>query len=184
LNLRNTIRKIISRLTVSTHRKKNIRIGEHCKIGPNVQLRPGIANGNVGILTIDKDCELCAGVIIKCYGGKVKIGPNTFMGEYVVLYGHGGIEIGENTLIAMHTCIVSSNHTIPAQDTLIRSQPDMLLPVNIGNDVWIGAGVKILGGVTIGDGCVIGAGAVVAKDLPPYAIAIGVPAKITGYRKA
>lgn len=82
----------------------------------------------------------------------------------------------------MHTCIVSSNHTVPIKGTLTRSQPDILLPVKIGNDVWIGAGAKILGGVTIGDGCVIGAGAVVTKTLPPFAIATGVPAQITGYR--
>lgn len=58
----------------------------------------------------------------------------------------------------------------------------MITPVNIGNDVWIGANVFIRGGVTIGDGAVIGAGAVVTKDIPPYAIVVGVPAKIIKYR--
>jgi len=52
----------------------------------------------------------------------------------------------------------------------------------IGNDVFIGADVTVLDGVTIGDGAVIGAGAVVAKDIPPYAIAVGVPAKVVKYR--
>ena len=55
-------------------------------------------------------------------------------------------------------------------------------PVFIGNDVFIGANVTILDGVTIGDGAVIGAGAVVTKDIPPYAIAVGVPAKTIKYR--
>lgn len=54
--------------------------------------------------------------------------------------------------------------------------------VNIGNDVWIGAFVRILGGVNIGDGAVIGAGSVVVKDVPPYAIVGGNPAKIIRYR--
>jgi acetyltransferase-like isoleucine patch superfamily enzyme len=99
-----------------------------------------------------------------------------------VLYGQGGVEIGSNCLIAMHSCIVSSNHTISDQATLIRSQPDILLPVKIGNDVWIGAGVKILGGVEIGDGCVIGAGSVVTKSIPSFAIAVGVPCHIKGFR--
>lgn len=132
---------------------------------------------------IDANCDLSHGVIIKAYGGQVTIGQNTFLGDHVVIYGHGGVQIGSNTLIAMHTCIISSNHTVPGKDILIRSQPDILLPVKIGNDVWIGAGAKILGGVTIGDGCVVGAGAVVTKDLPPYSIAIGVPAKVTGIRE-
>jgi acetyltransferase-like isoleucine patch superfamily enzyme len=55
-------------------------------------------------------------------------------------------------------------------------------PVNIGNDVWIGTAAIIRGGVNIGDGAIIGAGAVVTKDVPPYAIAVGVPAKVTRYR--
>jgi len=58
-----------------------------------------------------------------------------------------------------------------------------LLPVNIGSDVWIGAGCKILGGVTIGNGCIIGAGSVVIKDLPPYSISVGNPAKVLKYRE-
>ncbi len=54
--------------------------------------------------------------------------------------------------------------------------------VKIGNDVWIGYGALIVGGVTIGDGACIGAGAIVTKDVPPYAIVGGVPAKVLKYR--
>ncbi len=54
--------------------------------------------------------------------------------------------------------------------------------VIIGNDVWIGERVMIMGGITIGDGAVVGAGAIVTKDVPPYAIVAGVPAKIIRYR--
>ncbi len=55
-------------------------------------------------------------------------------------------------------------------------------PIHIGNDVWIGDGVFVKNGVTIGDGAVIGARAVVTKDVPPYAIVVGQPAKILKYR--
>ena len=54
--------------------------------------------------------------------------------------------------------------------------------VYIGNDVWIGSSVKVMPGVSIGDGAVVGAGAVVTKDVPPYAIVAGVPARIIRYR--
>jgi acetyltransferase-like isoleucine patch superfamily enzyme len=55
-------------------------------------------------------------------------------------------------------------------------------PVTIGNDVWIGMNAVIMDGITIGDGAVIGAGAIVTHDVPPYAVAMGVPARVTRYR--
>ncbi|MES2107458.1 MAG: acyltransferase [Bacteroidota bacterium] len=137
---------------------------------------------NYGAITIGKKCEIQTGTIIKSFGGQIRIGQNVFLGEYVVIYGHGGVDIGKGTLVAMHTTIVSSNHTIPDQTTTIRSQPDIPLPVHIGADVWIGAGCRILGGVRINDGCVVGAGSVITKDLPAYAICVGNPAKVIRYR--
>lgn len=70
--------------------------------------------------------------------------------------------------------------------SLIRNTPDpeRVRPshIEIGNDVWFGAGAIVLRGITIGDGAVIGAGAVVTKDVPPYAIVAGNPARIIRYR--
>ena len=80
-------------------------------------------------------------------------------------------------MIAMHCCVLSSNHSVPAQGTAIRSKADILRSTQIGKDVWLGAGVIVLGGVTIGDGAVIGAGSVVSKDIPAGAICHGTPAK-------
>lgn len=64
----------------------------------------------------------------------------------------------------------------------LASQTDYNDYCEIGNDVWIAAGAQVLHKVKVGDGAVIGGGAVVTKDIPPYAIAVGVPAKVIGYR--
>lgn len=63
-----------------------------------------------------------------------------------------------------------------------RCPADERYEVVIGNDVWIGQGAMLLGGIEIGNGAIIGAGAVVTKDVPPYSIVAGVPARIVRYR--
>ena len=78
--------------------------------------------------------------------------------------------------------IFTTEHKM-ALEKPMRTQGVTVKDVTIGNDVWIGARVTILAGVTIGDGAVIGAGAVVTKDVPPYAVVGGVPAKIIRFRK-
>jgi len=164
-------------------RAQGIILNSKTTLNNDICLLPGFANNKKGAIHISQHCELSKGVVIKGYGGSVIINDNTFLGEYVIIYGHGGVTIGSNTLIAMHTCIVSSNHTIPFQNELIRNKGDILLPVKIGSDVWIGAGCKILGGITIGNGCVVGAGSVVTRDLPPYSISVGNPAKVIKHRE-
>lgn len=136
-----------------------------------------------GEITVGPGAWIEQGAVLNAFGGSIRLGRDIFIGPGVVIYGHGGVEIGDACLIAMHCRIVSSNHALPPFGTDIRSQPDRLLPTRIGRDVWIGAGVTVLGGVTIGDGCVVGAGAVVTKDLPPGAIAHGTPAQVRGFRE-
>lgn len=168
---------IILRLNLS-----NIKIDYTCSIGKNLTTKLGFASGNKGKICILAKSEISHGVILDCWGGSIHIAENVFIGPYVVIYGHGGVNIGRDSLISMHCRIISANHTIPSRTMKIRSQPDILLSVNIGEDVWLGAGVTVLGGVTIGDGCVVGAGSVVTKDLAPYSVAVGVPAKAIGTR--
>lgn len=115
--------------------------------------------------------------------GEIIIGRNCEIGINTVIYSSDHIEIGDNSLLAADCYIIDSNHSA-RKDKLIREQTSVTKgPVIIGNDVWLGAGVKVLSGVCIGSGAVIGAQSLVNKDIPEYAIAVGVPAKVIGYRE-
>lgn len=114
---------------------------------------------------------------------ELSIGDNSGIGSR----GHicGKITIGDNTLIAPDLIIYTVNHNFrDSSKTIISQGSAKEEPVVIGNDVWIGRKVIILPGVTIGDGAVIGAGAVVAKDIPPYTIAVGNPVQFKGKRSS
>lgn len=128
---------------------------------------------------ISRGCVLVAGD-----GQAVTLEENVYVGHYNIFFGHAGITIGRDTLIANHVQLLCGNHNINRRDIPVRLQGSSGFPIAIGEDVWLGAGVIVLGGVTIGDGAVIAAGAVVTKDIPPYAIARGVPAKVMGERAA
>lgn len=146
-------------------------------------IRHVFARGGRGRIRIGSRAMISHGVVIESWGGAVNIGHSVFFGPHAVVYGHGGVEIGDECLIAMHCTIVSSNHTVPPMNRPIQYEPDTLMPTKIGRDVWLGAHVTVLAGVTIGDGSVVGAGSVVTKSLPPGAIAMGAPAVIKGFRE-
>ena len=144
----------------------------------------GFRDSCKGRVTLGPNSDLQIGAVLEAWGGAITLGKGVFVGPYAVIYGHGDVDIGDHTLISMHCRIISSNHGVPPPGRIIRFEPDLLRPTKIGRDVWLGAGVTVLGGVTIGDGCVVGAGSVVTHDLPPNAIAVGVPARIAGERAA
>lgn len=156
---------------------RGVTLDRSCYVGPYVSLGPDNRKAINGTVAVGDSCELNQGVELNPFGGSIRIARRVWLGPYVVIYGHGGIEIGEQTLVSMHCTILSSNHAIPATGTLIRDVTDELLPTKIGRDVWIGANAVILGGVTIGDGAVIAAGAVVNRDVEPGAVVAGVPAR-------
>jgi len=106
----------------------------------------------------------------------LECGSNVYLDYGVIIGAQGGVSIGDNVLIGPYVVIISRNHNYPS-NKLIRESGFTLKPIRIGLDVWIGAGAKILAGVKIGDGAVIGAGAVVTKDVDPYTVVAGNPAK-------
>jgi len=166
-------------ITPGVHVDRSIYIAASAKI----QINPDdcVLGGGV---RISKGVIISDGVIIAPYGGSIEIGASAYIGPYCVLYGHGGLTIGRNAMIAAHTIIVAANHGIAQLDVPMGRQPLTMKGIAIGEDVWIGAGCKILDGVHIGNGTVIGAGSVVTKDIDAHLIAFGVPAKVAGRRHA
>jgi acetyltransferase-like isoleucine patch superfamily enzyme len=105
------------------------------------------------------------------------------IGDGTILYGQGGLEIGDDTRIAAYCVIAPMNHVFADPDRPIRLQGETAKGIRIGRDVWLGNGVRVTDGVEIGDGCVIGAGSVVTRSIPPYSIAVGSPARVIRQRR-
>ena len=155
-------------------------------LGKSVKLHQGVrisCLGENGKVFLGEKVCLDRGVDVKVhYGGQMIIGDRTYIGPYTCMSGFGKIEIGKDCLIASHSAIYAHNHNFSDSNKKIVEQGFSIKGIIIEDDCWLGSGVKVLDGVTIGKGSVIGAGAVVTKDIPPYSVAVGVPAKVISQR--
>lgn len=122
--------------------------------------------------------------MLMTYGGDIRLGANCTVNPFCVLYGHGGLTIGNDVRIATHCVLIPANHNFDDVTKPIRQQEETRVGIVIEDDVWLGAGVRVMDGVRIGRGSVIGAGAVVTKSLPSGSISLGVPARVVGQRGA
>ncbi len=105
----------------------------------------------------------------------VSLGEKVNIAEFVHMWGGGGIEIGDNVIIASHTVITSQTHD---KDSEIFRASSIMKPIKIGNNCWIGAGAIIFPGIEIGEGSIIAAQAVVTKNVPAHSVIAGVPGQI------
>lgn len=160
----------------------------------NIEVGDGVyIFSNVRIDTPDNNSKICFGDCVALERGVdigrlentcIEIGERTFIGPYTCIAGPGDIKIGKDCLIAAHSGIVANNHNFSVSTQTIREQGIISKGIVIEDDCWLGYGVKVLDGVTIGKGSVIGAGAVITKDIPPYSVAVGVPARPISNRKS
>ncbi|MBN3882921.1 MAG: DapH/DapD/GlmU-related protein [Nostoc sp.] len=108
----------------------------------------------------------------------IYIDEDTFIAPNVSIEGPGDIRIGKHCLIAAHSGIYANNHNFTDPMEPIKYQGVTRQGIVIEDDCWLGHGVTVLDGVTIGKGSVIGAGAVVNRDIPPFSVAVGIPARV------
>lgn len=108
------------------------------------------------------------------FGQNIHIGRNVFINAGCHFQDHGGVTLGDGTLVGHNVVFATLNHLLdPA-----RRAEMIPAPIVVGRNVWIGSNATILQGVTIGDGAVVAAGAVVTRDVEPRTIVGGVPARM------
>ncbi|MFT4800345.1 MAG: acetyltransferase-like isoleucine patch superfamily enzyme [Flavobacteriaceae bacterium] len=135
-------------------------------------------------LVIKRRAEIQDFVIIKGTRNIVEIGEYSLINPFTVIYSGSGVKIGDNVMIAPHCMIASGNHGFKQTRVSMRHALDISKgPIIIEDGVWIGANSTVTDGVKIGREAVVGAGSVVLKDVEPWSIVAGVPAKVIGYRK-
>ena len=137
-------------------------------------------NGRSSILTMKDNTELVVNGEFKFfYGADILLLPNSKLTLGKDSYINSDCKIRcYNEIVIGDRCAISHDFTIMDSDGHSINGKQIVKPVQINNDVWIGTRVTVLKGVTIGDGAVVAAGSVVTKDVPPYSLVAGVPARV------
>lgn len=135
-----------------------------------------IACTDGGAVEIGDNFVVSSGCSIVCQGGRLVIGDNVFLGQGVIIVCTNCINIGSNSLLAEYVVVRDQDHAYNVRP--IRVAGFSSSPVEIGDDVWIGAKVSVLRGASIGSGSIIGAHSLVKTSIPSFVMAAGAPAKI------
>ena len=144
-----------------------------------VHARPGY-----GRIVLGRWVHVGDGTSLRCHEGTLSVGDKVVFGRNAVVNAYLDISIGATTIIADMVYITDFDHVFADADRPIKDQGITKSPVAIGRDVWLGTKASVVRGTRVGDGCVVAANAVVTRDLEPYSIAAGVPARVLRSRRA
>ncbi len=166
---------------VTLRHPHKIRIGDNAIVDDNCVLdAKGYSNSGI---SLGDGVFVGRNTMIFCKDGNIEVQPKVNISANCELFSSHRLVIGKGTMVAAYSCIMSggsydyqSNVSLVEQDSYAKGQ------TVIGERCWLGTKSVVLDGVRIGKGCIVGAGAVVTKDLPNYAVAVGVPAKVTKMR--
>jgi galactoside O-acetyltransferase len=147
-----------------------------------------------------RDCVLNCTIIFEARTGRVRIGDRCYIGQGTTLISRAGIDLGDDVTVAWGVTIYDHNsHSLDwrRRSDVVRHFKDHVgtaecyaekiwndvaaAPISIGNRVWIGFDAVLLKGITVGEGAIIGARSVVARDVEPYTIVAGNPARVVGH---
>jgi acetyltransferase-like isoleucine patch superfamily enzyme len=176
-------------------RNKNVRIGDSL-LGAGFGVRIDVPRNDV-VLTIGDRCILVNQFVFESDRGKITVGSGVFINAGTMVLSRSLVEIGNHVTIAWGCVIYDHNsHSISYLDR-VKDQDQQLIdfptgslcahkdwsnvataPIRICDHAWLGFDVLVLKGVTIGEGAIVGARSVVTKDVPPWTIAAGNPARV------
>jgi acetyltransferase-like isoleucine patch superfamily enzyme len=163
-------------------------LGQGAKLMPSARIRNIRADSrhiNIGGHTL-----IAGELLVFPHGGNISIGEWCYIGEGARVWSSASVDIGDRVLISHNVNIFDSlTHPLSARQRHAQFRAIMLTghprsidldeqPVTINNDAWVGANACVLRGVTIGEGAVVGAGSIVTKDVLPYTIVAGNPARV------
>lgn len=161
-----------------------LRFADHIRLGHGAYLDEGVylhacpQGIEIGARTI-----VMHGAVLHVYNFRnmphscIRIGSDSLIGEYSVIRGQGGVQIGDRVYTSPFTQIIAVNHVFDDPNRPFVEQGITAQGIVIEDDVWLGAGAIITDGVRVGKGAVVAAGAVVTKDVPAHTVVGGVPAK-------
>jgi acetyltransferase-like isoleucine patch superfamily enzyme len=165
--------------TVLRHPHK-IHIGNDVVIDDNCLL-DAKGNTNRGIRLGD-GIFIGRNTILSCKDGDIELADGANLGFNCEIFSASRVTIGKRVLMAAYGYVIGGDHDFSDPSLPVLDQSRRSAGVTIGDGVWLGAGAKILDGVVIGEGAVIGAGAVVRENIPPSAVAVGIPARVVSSR--
>jgi acetyltransferase-like isoleucine patch superfamily enzyme len=160
--------------------KSHIHLGRTTIIGDNVEInalsQQGVKIGNNFSIHRNSIIE-CTGVI-RNIGVGIEIGNNVGIAQNCFIQVRGKVTIGNNVIFGPGVSVFSESHNYSDVDRFINEQGETRKGVIIEDGVWVGSRAIILDGTRIGNNSIVAAGSVVNKDIPPYCIAGGIPAKV------
>lgn len=161
-----------------------LRFADNIRLGNGVYLDQGVyLHATPAGIAIGADTIVMHGAVLHVYNFRglpqagITIGEKSLIGEYTVIRGQGGVHIGNRVYTSPFTQLIAVNHVFDDPTRPFVEQGITAEGIVIEDDVWLGASAVITDGVRVGRGAIVAAGAVVTKDVPPYTVVGGVPAK-------
>ncbi len=174
-------RNVVFGSNITLRHPHKIAIGDNVIIDDNCLL-DAKGRDNAGIC-IQSGVYLGRNSILSCKNGDIILGERVNIGFNCEIFSGSRVTLGNDTLIAAYSYLIGGDHDPQNIEESVTTQGSRSIGIEVGEKCWFGAGVKILDGLRIGRHCIIGAGAVVTRDIPEYAIATGIPARVLRDRR-